>query len=155
MREGSQGKNLDTESESGHRGICTGLLSYHFNTNQNHHFRGNTAHSGLGLTTSTIDEENAPQSCLQANKTDTVPQLAFHLPNESSLGQVDKKETNTNNYNITAMQIGYPSSSTNSRIGTIWPYIPNKYLKTTFFFVFFPCYYLLTSPLKLDSVICP
>ena len=41
--------------------------------------RGGTAHSGMGLPTPTINQENVPYTCLQANSIEAFSQLMFLL----------------------------------------------------------------------------
>lgn len=51
-----------------------------FNTTQNHLLMDGTAHNGLGPSTPSIRQENAPQSCLQANLTEeATSQLRLFL----------------------------------------------------------------------------
>lgn len=55
---------------------CSSLLSYIL---QDHLPRGGPTHSGLGLSTSIINQENVPQSCPQAGLIEAIPHLKVLL----------------------------------------------------------------------------
>ena len=60
-------------------------------TAQAHFPRGGTTHTELGPPTSI--KKMSSQACLHTNLKDTLSQLRFFFPNNSSLCQVDKKQT--------------------------------------------------------------
>lgn len=68
---------------------CSSLLAqsaFHIT----HLLRDATAHSGLGPSTSIINQENVPQTCLQANLMQVFSQLRFIFPDDPGLCQFVK-----------------------------------------------------------------
>lgn len=77
----SRGRNRSRH----HRGrLLTGLLPMAFSANsytsQGHLPSSSTAHSRLGSPTSTIYQENAPQTQTQANQMEAIPKLRVPCP---------------------------------------------------------------------------
>lgn len=56
-----------------------GLLSLLSDTTQGHMPKGETAHSGLSTSTSTISQESAPHTCLQASLVGACLRWTFPL----------------------------------------------------------------------------
>lgn len=85
----------------GHRqrlSLLRGLLSVLFYTPHGRAYRGGTADGGLGLPTSTVHQESAPQMCLQADQTEALSQgRAFLFPDDPTLCPVKNKTNQPNN----------------------------------------------------------
>lgn len=75
-----------TETKTMGRHLLTSLLPKALSLSQ-----VSTTPSGLSLSTSTIHQENAIQTCREAKLTEAHSQLRFLLLDDSSSSQVDKR----------------------------------------------------------------